>query len=144
MFESVVTVHEIGELVADLDILRALKSSLLKRLPQSPSSVSGIDRRVGSSPWTRCARRAGIEDQASHGPQPSDIVAIENWSHFLNRPESPVILLASSNWQAQLAATAIAIAQNHETYVIKDDSCSYCIVDAVEMARHGESVVWVA
>lgn len=71
MFESVVTVHEIGELVADLDILQALKSSLF------PSSVSGIDRRVGSSPWTRCARRAGIEDQASHDPQPSDIVAIK-------------------------------------------------------------------
>jgi hypothetical protein len=147
MLESVVSVHERGEWVADLDILRALQSPLLKRLPRSLSSVSDNDRsirRAGSSPWTRCARHAGIEDQASHGPQPSDLVAIQNWSEFLNRPESPVILLASSNWQAQLAATAIAIAQNHETYVIKDDSCSYCIIDAVEKARHRESVICVA
>jgi hypothetical protein len=134
LLESVVSVHERGEWVADLDILRALQDPRLVRHTQPMESSTNRDIMIQTgqkNQLTLCERHIVHDDESSHTYQPSDLVALQNWSEFLNRPQEAVILLANYNWQAQLAAVAITIAQGHSAYVVKEDSCCYCVIEAV-------------
>lgn len=120
--------------MADLDILRALQSPLLLRHAQPAKAATGLEittHKGQRDQLTRCTKHLKHKDEAPHEYQPSDLVALQNWSELLNRPQEAVILLANYNWQAQLAAAAITIAQDHSAYVIKEDSCCYCVVEAV-------------
>ncbi|KAL3435919.1 hypothetical protein BDV09DRAFT_184702 [Aspergillus tetrazonus] len=112
MLESVVSVHERGEWVADLDILEALQSSLLFRILGGHEQSSLGEKHVCKHNHDRKER------ESSSGP--NRLVALQNWAEYLARPELPSIVVASSNWQAQLAATAITIAQGGVAYVVKE------------------------
>ncbi|KAJ5108844.1 hypothetical protein N7456_005519 [Penicillium angulare] len=134
LLESVISVHERGEWVADLDILRALQSPRLVRHSQSVQSATNLEKAIQArhgSQLKLCERHIPIDGESSNKYQPSDFVALQNWSEFLSRPEEAVILLANYNWQAQLAAAAITVSQGHYAYVIKEDSCCYCVVEAI-------------
>lgn len=147
LLESVVSVHERGEWVADLDILRALQSPQLVRHTQHPKGTTSREIMVQAGQKTQsnlCGRHLDAEGELSYKCQPSDLIALQNWSEFLSRPQSAVILLANSNWQAQLAAAAITVAQGHFAYVIKEDSCCYCVVEAVEREKDPALVVCIA
>ncbi|KAJ5937291.1 hypothetical protein N7454_004946 [Penicillium verhagenii] len=137
LLESVVSVHERGEWVADLDILRALQSPLLVRHAEPAENVTNLDGASlpGDMSHSKlCKKHTAHEDEAHQKYEPNDLVTLQNWQEFLNRPQGSVILLANSNWQAQLAAAAITVAQGQYAYVIKEDSCSYCVLEAVCIA----------
>lgn len=136
MLESVVSVHERGEWVADLDILEALQSSLLFRIPDGHEQSSLGEKHVCKHNHDRKERKS------SSGP--NRLVALQNWAEYLARPELPSIVVASSNWQAQLAATAITIAQGGVAYVVKEGVCCECVYEAVQKAKDPSSVVCIA
>ncbi|KAL4997999.1 hypothetical protein BDV10DRAFT_185615 [Aspergillus recurvatus] len=135
MLESVVSVHERGEWVADLDILEALQSSLIFRIPDGHEQPSLSEKRV-------CSKHSRKDRESSSGPD--GLVALQNWAEYLTRPDVPSIVVASSNWQAQLAATAITIAQGGVAYVVKENACCDCVYEAVQKAKDPSSVVCIA
>ncbi|KAL4743798.1 hypothetical protein BDV11DRAFT_201663 [Aspergillus similis] len=136
MLESVVSVHERGEWVADLDVLETLQSSLLFRIPDGHEQSSLSEKHICKHDHDRKERESSSD--------PSRLVALQNWAEYLTRPELPSIVVASSNWQAQLAATAITIVQGGVAYVVKEDACCDCVCEAVQKAKDPSSVVCIA
>jgi hypothetical protein len=140
LLESVVSVHEQGEWVADLDILKALQSPLLLRIPPGQEQVSSKDEKKGV-----CSSHTSLQGQEPVSRVgPIELVAIQNWAEYLLRPDQPSIVVASSNWQAQLAAAAITIAQGDAAYIVNDDACCYCVCEAVRKAQKPGSVVCIS
>ena len=106
LLESVVSVHERGEWVADLDILKALGKHQL------------LIRRDG----LHCPY-AAEELAAPCEPTKDRIVSLQSWTEFLERPQTRSIFQAHNNWQARLAATAVCIAQGHKAILLPKTVC---------------------
>ncbi|KAL4818890.1 hypothetical protein BDW67DRAFT_145171 [Aspergillus spinulosporus] len=136
MLESAVSVHERGEWVAGLDILEALQSSLLFRIPDGNEQTYLGGKHACKHDHDRKER------ESSSGP--NRLVALQKWAEYLARPDLPLIVVASSNWQAQIAATAITRAQGDVPYVVKEDVCCDCVCEAVQKAKDPSSVVCIA
>ena len=85
--ESLVSVHDRGEWVGDLDVLGMFETRNLIRIPPSSSCQHGPSQYAKT-----CLR----------------IVAIDSWPEFLDPSDDAVILPAHDNWQARLAGAAIA------------------------------------
>ncbi len=102
LIESVVSLHERGKWVADLDILRAMEDSLLVRVDPG------------------CSHDQNCESSR-------ELTSLENWTEFLWRPKSGGIFRARGNWQARLAATTINIAQGYKTVVLSATFCGDCV-----------------
>ncbi|KAK2861102.1 hypothetical protein FQN49_004537 [Arthroderma sp. PD_2] len=81
--ESVVSVHDSGRWIGDVDILRALG-----------------DTRVNKMFLLQCTN--------SHPPDYStDMISAEGWDDILDPPNKTFVVRASCNWAARLAVTAI-------------------------------------
>lgn len=148
LLEAVVSVHEQGEWVADLDILKALQSPQLKRIPdeceQSPRRAELMTTKAHQGRQI-CAKHAPLAKSSFDGLSgPHELVSLQNWTEFLLRPGPASIVLASSNWQAQLAAASIAVAEGDSAYIVREDSCCYCICDAVVDHRKSPNVVYIS
>ncbi|KAL4945780.1 hypothetical protein BDV06DRAFT_229957 [Aspergillus oleicola] len=147
LLEAVVSVHEQGEWVADLDILKALQSPQLRRIPdkreQSPRCAELITTKAHQG-WHFCAKHAPSKKGSDGLSDLHELVSLQNWTEFLMRPGPASIVVASSNWQAQLAATSIAVAQGDAAYIVKEDSCCYCICDTVLNHPKSPNVVCIS
>jgi len=106
LLESVVSVHERGEWVADLDILKALGDHQLL-----------IRRDDLHCPYVAEELAAPCE------PTKERIVSLQSWTEFLERPPHRSIFQAHNNWQARLAATAVSIAQGHKAILLPKTVC---------------------
>lgn len=118
LLETVVRVYDRGSWVGDLDILGALKSSLLFRLPSSNS--------CGHNP-----------------PAPPTVmpVSIDNWDELLEKPEGQIgIVRASGNWLSRLAATALSIQSGDTTVVLSDKVCWECYRQFVRVRESDENI----
>lgn len=111
--EAVVSIHDKGEWVADLDILRCLKSSLLstrvcpsKHMPEG-STESFVDP---SSP---------SEDAA--------LVAIDNWAEIFDQPNGCGLVRSTGNWLGRLATTALSVQLGYRTIVLSRGLCGSCL-----------------
>jgi hypothetical protein len=83
--ESVVSLCDRGEWVADLDILG--KGKEMPERVDLECTCDGKD--VGHEAWTR------------------KIICLDNWEEFLDRPSSMCIVRAHGNWAARLAAVSL-------------------------------------
>lgn len=84
--ESVVSIHDKGDWVGDIDVLRAVNSPSIKRLPQE------------------------IHCNHEKGQKPARVLtSIESWDEMLDPPRSAIIIRANGNWIARVAATAVLI-----------------------------------
>jgi hypothetical protein len=90
--ESLTSVHERGEWIADIDILKTYS----KKVVWAPTECSHTQ-----------------EDE----PIPL-LTCIDNWYEFVDLPDEASIVRAHRNWQARLAATAIGLARSHRTLVL--------------------------
>ena len=85
LLESVISVHDSGAWVADIDIIGALNDPLIRRASQTAS----------------CQHRSS---------KPLiELKSLECWDGILDRPQEPSIVRASGNWIARLAATAVLV-----------------------------------
>ena len=101
LLESLVSLHERGTWVADLDILKALESPRLACIDHS----CDYERRK-------------IYSKSQHYDQ---LTSLQSWIEFLERPDVCSIVCMHENWQARLAATAISIAQSHNVMILPCD-----------------------
>ena len=99
--EAVVSVHDRGEWITDLDVLSTFDSPLFYSLIDQPS----------------CRDRAPI-------PTPAfDVVTIDSWKELIDRPTQVAVLRAHGNWLARLAAAALSVRLGIPTVALGESCC---------------------
>jgi hypothetical protein len=102
--EAVVSIHDRGEWIADLDVLSTFESSLFYSLVDQPS----------------CRDKAPI-------PIPDfSVVTIDSWKELIDRPTQVAVLRAHGNWLARLAAVSLSVRLGIPTVVFNDSCCWSC------------------
>lgn len=130
--ESVVSLHDRGVWVADLDILKTL--AVESRTDTEENTGGAIDAQVvhRNLHKIRCICNA-VGNTASQNTAAKDAVlaagltSIDTWEELLDPPESVGLVRAVGNWQARLAATALGVALGHDTVIVGSELCWTCI-----------------
>lgn len=133
--EAVISIHDRGTWVADVNILEALEKvqGKLERLPK------------------QCPHRATLA--ASKGPLvypadvlPPKITVADNWFEFLDKPHNPMIVRSHGNWVGRLAAAALSNQLGHPTVMLPPSCDLTCFGSQKffqELVRGQEDVVFI-
>jgi hypothetical protein len=112
--ETVVSLHDRGEWIADLDVLSTFNSSLFYSLVDQPE----------------CKDRAPI-------PIPDfSVVTIDSWKELIDQPLQVAVLRAHGNWLARLAAVSLSVRLGIPTVVFGNSCCWTC---GEKMLKHIQS-----
>jgi hypothetical protein len=129
LLESVVSVHDRGKWISDIDVVSSLSSDLFSSpYMQSPCHHSAIERAY--------SREGGASYSISK------IVTVDNWEELLDLPPANVVIRAHGNWLAQLAATAISTQNSRATVVFPPDPCWRCLWMCNMIADKGQSIIF--
>lgn len=106
--EAIVSVHDRGKWIADLDAISALED------------------------WIFYTQDEKSRAPCTHDPASSlsiTATAVDNWDEFLDKPTAVFIVRAKSNWIARLSAATMSIQRNDMAVIIDDksDLCWECI-----------------
>ncbi|KAF2497617.1 hypothetical protein BU16DRAFT_559352 [Lophium mytilinum] len=109
--EALVSVHDKGQWIADLDVLSALENDCIV-----PTPPYVLKKQCGHS--DKCIPAFGL-------------ISVDNWSEFLDKPKNPLVFRAHGNWVARLAALAISASRKEGVVVVPDDAkiCWRCARD---------------
>ncbi len=102
--ETVVSVHDRGEWVADLDVLSTFESPLFYSLIDQPA----------------------CRDEVLIQVPDFSIVAIDSWKELIDRPLQVAVLRAHGNWLARLAAAALSVRLGIPTVIFGESCCWAC------------------
>jgi len=105
--ESVVSIHDRGHWVADIDVLRHFYASGCTRI-FPPICSHG---KTGKPPIYK----------SSH-----ELTCIDNWNELLDRPENAGIVRAKGNWIGRLSAMVLSLQLHYPTTVLPPDFCWEC------------------
>ncbi|KAL6713634.1 hypothetical protein ACLMJK_009099 [Lecanora helva] len=119
LLESLVSIHDRGKWVADLDVLGSCKSKMLH----------------WCDPPRGCSHP---KEQCMH----DDLAIIDNWEELLDREKMSYVVRAYRNPQARLATAIISTRQEHHTVIISGDVCWSC-VKAEFSEKFGESITYI-
>ncbi|MCJ1380103.1 hypothetical protein MMC17_003206 [Xylographa soralifera] len=106
LLESLVSVHDSGEWVADLDVVGALRScSLFQRVPQPSNSA--------------CSHIT----MSATGTTKACLVSVDNWEELIDNPEDlndnrMGVVRAHGNWLARLAVASVSVQKGLRTLVL--------------------------
>ena len=107
MLETLISVRDCGDWVADLDVFNMINSVKFRIMGDCQGDCQDHNR------------NSVVTVQS--------FTAIDNWYGLIDAPETPFsIVRAHQNWQARLAATTISIALGYETVVLSDEPCWCC------------------
>ena len=113
--ETLVSVYEGGNWVADLDIMSALQSSLVSRFV--------CNKGIMGSPAGDCHKSFIEVFGDAHA-----MVSIDNWDEFLEQSESSdKVVRAHENWLARLAFTVMSVQQDRPLILLPADVCWACL-----------------
>lgn len=116
LLETLLSVHEGGDWVADLDILGSFSSRKYARF--GPCDKQNIHTRSKNHPE-------------------KVISCVDNWAELLDPPEvCSGIVRASGDWEARLATFSVAVSTVDSVFVLPDSICWDCIDD--ELANHNK------
>ena len=110
MLETLISVHDNGRWIADLNVLKTFQSPQLFLIP----SCEDLNQK--------------------HGPKAptSHMTCIDNWLELADEPEPGLwIVQAHKNWEARLAAASISIAKGYDTFVTPENVCWQCFDDTI-------------
>ena len=102
--EAVVSAHDRGRWIADLDVLRALDSPLFHVL----------------------LTKACCKQKPSPATPSFYLTSIDQWEESLDRRGQYAVVRAHQNWQARLAASAISMNLGFQRLVFAGDPCWKC------------------
>lgn len=103
LLETLISVHEYGRWIADLNPLT-------------------MSRNIGLGLMPPC-----VSGTCKEGGPTSQIMCIDNWLELMATPEEQICLVrAHKNWQARLAATSLSIQKGFKTLVLSEDVCWSC------------------
>jgi len=108
--ETLVSVYDREDWVADLNVLGALQAPCLKRLDRSGE--------------TKCRHKV-------RSRSPFALTSIDSWHEYLDRPIDPAIFRANNNWHARLSVTALHAMRGQKTVLFRDEKaiCWPCIAN---------------
>ncbi|RYP47080.1 hypothetical protein DL768_006807 [Monosporascus sp. mg162] len=109
--ESVVSVHDRGRWVADIDILGVLDSPLLHRVYLDQCHHDPL---------------MAIEQELIENPR---LTTIDDWNEILDSSGKASIARAANNWLGRLATVAYSVHQGHPTIVLPSRFCWTCVCD---------------
>lgn len=134
--ESVISVHDSGEWVADLDVLGAFNIRSEFRVPMSRTHRK-----------RQCAHSEGIVDSVL-----DSMTSIDSWEEVLDTNPSVNIIRAHRNWPARLATSVMLsktrVMVEDDEYDEGEGSTEIGMEQGVENERHfilenGDDVCWV-
>ncbi|MCJ1359362.1 MAG: hypothetical protein MMC33_009364 [Icmadophila ericetorum] len=107
LLETLVSIHDKGEWMADLDIFKSLDSLKVQRLLQ-------------------CQDQA--YDSKNDTPITDHIIWVDNWYELLQPSKATLRLVrANGNWQARLAAVSLSAALGISTVIVSKGLCWVCL-----------------
>ncbi|KAL9635301.1 MAG: hypothetical protein Q9204_002670 [Flavoplaca sp. TL-2023a] len=126
--ETLVSVYEGGDWVADLDIMSALQSNLVSRF---------VCKEVMMGRPRDCHQSFIEVFGVAHA-----MVSIDNWEEFLEQSESSdKVVRAHGNWLARLAFTVTTVQQGRPLILLPDDVCWACLSRKMEAVAHMSPVM---
>ena len=129
--ETLVSVYEGGNWVADLDIMSALQSNLVSRFVCKES--------IEGSPAGDCHRSFIEAFGDAHA-----MVSIDNWEEFLEQSESSdKVVRAHGNWLARLAFTVTSVQQDRPLLLLPDDLCWACLSRKMDAVSHSRRPIMI-
>ena len=116
ILETLVSVHDGGKWIADLNILKTFRSFELLCIPL-------------------CANRQHRSEKMS----PSDqMTSIETWLAMIDELDRCICFVQTrGNWEARLAATSISVAKGYLTVVLPKEVCWKCYDDNINWWSKG-------
>lgn len=119
--ETLVSIFDRDEWVADVDVLKALGSAELIRRDEPLREDQEQAARRNSF---RCKHKRN-----HHVPTSMKLTLIDSWIEMLDRSETPALFRAEGNKYARLAAVVLSIQLGHSAVLFKDRStlCWRCI-----------------
>ncbi|KAI1736175.1 hypothetical protein F4680DRAFT_469300 [Xylaria scruposa] len=122
--ESLVSVHDRGEWVADLDVLRALEQNISwavgEKLHWKQPMFSSI---------AECKHARHANTNCMEGMEYSDLIAIDDWNEILDPPGTVAIVRSLDNWLGRLAAAAVCRQLGFLVIILPGKVCGSCIRD---------------
>ena len=131
--ETVVSVHDRGKWIADLDILSALN----KR--------EGDDHKLqslqcGCRKHDSNKRKAVPNFDEIFGAKGEPLISIDNWDEFLDFPFASILVVrAHQNWLGRLAFTVMSVNHGHSTLILPEDICWLCCKELLNKATHKDA-----
>ena len=104
--ETVISAHDKGRWMGDLDILPVFQDPLLRIITNEKCTCT--------------------HTQQTNVPSAEELISIDSWYEFFDRPEGPIVFRAHGNWMARLAAVSMSVAKKHLTLVFGEDLCWRC------------------
>ena len=161
LVEAVVSVHDRGKWIADIDILTALKKGhnqfdhryYFKCCTHRASSDQIQDEAPlsPSLPKTNMAPDIavqGLRSENSNGQSSQaevdklikriPFISIDNWEEFLDRPSGPCVVRAHKNRLARLATTVLSVDRG-DRVLVGDKVCWQCCADLHDIG--GEDII---
>ena len=110
LLESLVSVHDRGEWIADLDIISTFDDPKYQCIVDQPRCLAGRPRPIPKFP----------------------LVSIDNWPELLELPTDAVIVRAHDNWLARLASASVSISLGYHTILFTASACWNCAEKTLE------------
>lgn len=111
--ETLISVHDRGEWIPDLDVLEAVAST----------SLINANHAVRTCHHTEPNRRAVPE-----GP----LVTIDRWEELLEMPKDADVVRTHGNWPARLATAAVSVKMGNSTILCPDHGCLACCKNSLD------------
>jgi hypothetical protein len=111
LIESIVSLHDRGRWVGDLDIISAMSQWGAWVNPRTCSHSTG---------------NKSYKEIIVSG-SPIKLISIDNWDELLDMPSETMIIRAHGNWPARLAAASISIQKKRKTAFLPPNTCWECL-----------------
>jgi hypothetical protein len=128
LLETVVSIDDRGEWVADLDLLASHDALSRAEFP----GAMRVTTKCIHLPAERC--NTYFTQQLS---------TIDSWHEFEDRPVGTAIVRANGNWLARQAATALGIQSQYPIVVVPELVCWRCVQEALDLKSQTDDVVLV-
>lgn len=112
--ESLVSVHDRGEWIADLDVLSTFDDPKFQCIVDQPSCLAGRPRQIPSFP----------------------LVSIDSWQELLEMPLDAAVVRARNNWLGRLAAASVSVSLGYSAILFTGSACWKCAEKTVERIEH--------
>ena len=113
--EALVSVHDRGKWIADLDILQALSKG-----------CGQPDHKYYYN--CNCRHRPEEESTLLCDWEAPAMVTLKNWNEFLEHPGRAAVAMAHGNWEARLALTVLGV-HRKDRVIVSDRICKTCYAD---------------
>ncbi|KAE8451361.1 hypothetical protein EG329_003990 [Mollisiaceae sp. DMI_Dod_QoI] len=121
LVETLVSLYDGGEWVAELDVLEALRSGVQRVTCEDPqhteSSQSTSEQSLTEAKYQAVLARYNQ----------LRAISVENWDELIEAPDRGVVVIcAHKNWLARLAAVAVCVRRQFIPIILPEEPCWKC------------------